>query len=161
MALRAGAIRFNTVSSQMEIYDGNQWTGISATSPELQTGGTRTVTGGGIISGRSNHMTYANVETTGDYAEYGDLTETRSQMASFSSRTRGINGFGSPGSGSGSGKIDFFTIAQTGNALDFGDTAESGYAGMGVANQTRGISMGRAVNPGNFNTIQYLSLIHI
>ena len=145
---KAGAMRFNTDSSQMEIYDGNQWTGILATSPNQQTGGTRTVTGGGIISGRSNHMTYANVETTGDYAEYGDLTETRSQMASFSSRTRGINGFGSPGSGEGSGNIDFFTIASTGNAQDFGDVAVTGYAGMGVANQTRGISMG-------------LSLIHI
>ena len=47
MALRAGAIRFNTDSSQMEIYDGNQWTGILATSPELQTGGTRGIGMGG------------------------------------------------------------------------------------------------------------------
>ena len=38
---KAGAMRFNTDSSQMEIYDGNQWTGILGTSPELQTGGTR------------------------------------------------------------------------------------------------------------------------
>ena len=38
---KAGAMRFNTDSSQLEIYDGNQWTGIEATSPELQTGGTR------------------------------------------------------------------------------------------------------------------------
>ena len=38
---KAGAMRFNTDSSQMEIYDGNQWTGILATSPEQQTGGTR------------------------------------------------------------------------------------------------------------------------
>ena len=48
MALRAGAIRFNTDSSQMEIYDGNQWTGILATSPELQTGGTRGIHFGGV-----------------------------------------------------------------------------------------------------------------
>ena len=33
-------MRFNT-DNQMEIYDGNQWTGILATSPFLQTGGTR------------------------------------------------------------------------------------------------------------------------
>ena len=37
----AGAFRFNTDSDQLEIYDGNQWTGVLATSPELQTGGTR------------------------------------------------------------------------------------------------------------------------
>ena len=35
MALNAGAIRFNTDSSQMEVWDGNQWTGILATSSEL------------------------------------------------------------------------------------------------------------------------------
>ena len=38
MALNAGAIRFNTDLSQMEIYDGNQWTGILATSTVQQTG---------------------------------------------------------------------------------------------------------------------------
>ena len=31
---KAGAMRFNTDSSQLEIYDGNQWTGILATSPD-------------------------------------------------------------------------------------------------------------------------------
>ena len=41
MTLRAGAIRFNTDLSQMEIYDGNQWTGIVATSGAAETGGTR------------------------------------------------------------------------------------------------------------------------
>ena len=40
-------MRFNTDSSQLEIYDGNQWTGILATSPELQTGGTRGLHGAG------------------------------------------------------------------------------------------------------------------
>ena len=47
MALRAGAIRFNTDSSQMEIYDGNQWTGVLGTSGVLETGGTRGVFHGG------------------------------------------------------------------------------------------------------------------
>ena len=56
---KAGAMRFNTDSSQMEIYDGNQWTGILATSPELQTGGTRMLVMGGIQGGsgpRSNRI---------------------------------------------------------------------------------------------------------
>ena len=44
---KAGAMRFNTDSSQLEIYDGNQWTGIESTSPFLQTGGTRGVFHGG------------------------------------------------------------------------------------------------------------------
>ena len=43
----AGAFRFNTDSSQLEIYDGNQWTGIVGDSPELRTGETRMLFMGG------------------------------------------------------------------------------------------------------------------
>ena len=49
---KAGAFRFNTDSSQLEIYDGNQWTGVLATSPEQQTGGTR-----GLWSVSYTHLT--------------------------------------------------------------------------------------------------------
>ena len=41
---KAGAMRFNT-DIELEIYDGNQWTGIISTSPEQETGGTRGVMG--------------------------------------------------------------------------------------------------------------------
>ena len=34
----AGSIRFNTDSSKMEIYNGEQWWEIDSTSPEEQTG---------------------------------------------------------------------------------------------------------------------------
>ena len=55
---KAGAIRFNTDSSQMEIYDGNQWTGILATSTELQTGGTRGLIFGGEGSNPRNTIQF-------------------------------------------------------------------------------------------------------
>ena len=42
-----GAIRFNTDSSKMEYYDGNQWVNVTSTSPQAQTGGTRGLTMGG------------------------------------------------------------------------------------------------------------------
>ena len=69
---KAGAFRFNTDSSQMEIYDGNQWVGISATSPELQTGGTR-----GLWAGRNSPHTdaidFVNIDTTGNASDFGNL----------------------------------------------------------------------------------------
>ena len=34
----SGSIRFNTDSSKLEIYNGNQWWEIEATSPEFHTG---------------------------------------------------------------------------------------------------------------------------
>ena len=43
----AGSIRFNTDSSKLEIYNGEQWWEIDATSPELQTGGSRDTEGVG------------------------------------------------------------------------------------------------------------------
>ena len=33
-----GAFRFNTDSSKMEYYDGNQWVNITSDSPQVQTG---------------------------------------------------------------------------------------------------------------------------
>ena len=71
---KAGAMRFNTDSSQMEIYDGNQWTGIQATSPELQTGGTRGLFMGGEGSNPRNTIQFVNVDTTGDAIDFGDST---------------------------------------------------------------------------------------
>ena len=41
MSKVSGSIRFNTDSSKLEIYNGDQWFDIDSTSPEEQTGGTR------------------------------------------------------------------------------------------------------------------------
>ena len=74
MALNAGAIRFNTDSSQMEIYDGNQWTGILGDSPELRTGGTRLLFMGGTDgSSTVDVIQFVNVETTGNATDFGNL----------------------------------------------------------------------------------------
>ena len=75
MALNAGATRFNTDSSQMEIYDGNQWTGILGDSPELRTGGTRLLFMGGTDgSSTVDVIQFVNVETTGNATDFGDCT---------------------------------------------------------------------------------------
>ena len=76
MALKDGAIRFNTDSSQMEIYVANEWIGMSASSGEMLTGGTRAFFAGGT-NGGSNRIDYVNVDTTGDAIDFGDLTTTR------------------------------------------------------------------------------------
>ena len=76
---KAGAFRFNTDSSQMEIYDGNQWTGVLATSPEQQTGGTRGLTMAGYTSPAwVNTIDYVTIATTGNAADFGDLSVARS-----------------------------------------------------------------------------------
>ena len=61
-----GAFRFNTDSSKMEYYDGNQWVNITSTSPEAQTGGTRGFIAGGYTNAPVSaygDISYFNVDT--------------------------------------------------------------------------------------------------
>ena len=80
---KAGAMRFNTDSSQMEIYDGNQWTGILSTSTLLQTGGTR----GFFAGGNSSNIDFINVDLTGNAQDFGDLSVASSYARGVASQT--------------------------------------------------------------------------
>ena len=72
----SGSIRFNTDSSKMEIYNGEQWWEIDSTSPAEQTGGTRGILYAGATSGgRDNVIQFIQVETTGDAVDFGDATD--------------------------------------------------------------------------------------
>jgi len=93
-----------------------------------------------------NNIDYITIATTGNGADFGDLTQGRSYLASFSSSTRGIwaGGVGSPTpSPYRSNVIDYVTIATAGNATDFGDSADDAYYGaQGASSPTRGIWSG-------------------
>ena len=132
---KAGAFRFNTDSSQLEIYDGNQWTGVLATSPEQQTGGTRGLWGGGNTPTYFNNIQYVSISTTGNTVDFGDLNRVGNAMNAVSSRTRALyGGTFRPASGSSGSPyvadnvIDYVTIQTTGNSLDFGDITTTGRA---------------------------------
>ena len=128
---KAGAMRFNTDSSQMEIYDGNQWTGILATSPNQQTGGTRGLIMGGIKlnpTARTADVEFINIDSTGDGIDFGDLVQSASQGGGLGIRTRAVAGGGTPSSPGGTNNIDFHEFASTGNFNEFGDFATTGFA---------------------------------
>ena len=67
----AGSIRFNTDSSKLEIYNGEQWWNIDSTSTYVRTGGTRGLFIGGD---RGNMIDFINISTTGDAIDFGDAT---------------------------------------------------------------------------------------
>ena len=100
-----GAFRFNTDSSKMEYYDGNQWVNITSTSPEAQTGGTRGVWMGGATP------------TTQDTIDYADLTEARGAAVAWSNSTRALISGGyfasTPDPQNRTNSIEYFTIAET------------------------------------------------
>ncbi len=179
MTIKPGAFRFNTDSMKLEIFRGSanyegtasmagigtlaagQWEEIQATSPEVQTGGTRGLFGGGNNPDNRDTIRYYNISTTGDTTDFGDLTDARASMGSLSSRTRGLFACGySPGDVN---TIDYVTISSTGNAIDFGDNAASGnngarYGPGGVSNATRGLIGGGQSVPGG---TQYLDITYV
>ena len=85
-----GAFRFNTDSSKLEYYDGNQWVNITSDSPEAQTGGTRGCIAGGTTPTYLNTIEYVNIETTGNSLDFGDLTEGRKTQAAIGDANGGI-----------------------------------------------------------------------
>ncbi len=108
MTVKPGAIRFNTDSMKLEIFRGSanyegsasmagigtlaagQWEEIQATSSEVQTGGTRGVFGGGYSPTTWTDMEYITIATTGNAADFGDLTQVVSFAMACSDSHGGI-----------------------------------------------------------------------
>ena len=118
-----GAFRFNTDSSKLEYYDGNQWVNVTSTSPEAQTGGTRGLFAGGRSSAPAftNLIEYININTTANAVDFGDLTREYGQGAACASRARGVFFAGQQPSPTYGPQIDYVTISSTGNEKDFGN----------------------------------------
>jgi len=180
-----GAIRFNTDSMKLEYFRigmeggstssyagigtlaAGEWVQITTDTPDIQTGGTRGLFAGGQApdSTKTDAIVYINIATTGNAIDFGDLTIGRDHLGGTSSRTRGIfaSGWEQTPSASADNRIDFVTIASTGDATDFGDLSQStGREGHGTfpSNSTRGI-----LNPGGYvsggsanNTMDYITM---
>ena len=181
MTIKPGAIRFNTDSMKLEIFRGSanyegtasmagigtlaagQWEEIQATSPEVQTGGTRGVIGGGNNPGYLTDIEFVTISSTGNATDYADLTDSRGALTALASRTRAVFACGySPGDVN---TIDFITIASGGTAQNFGDNTASGnngarYAPAGVSNSTRGLIGGGQSVPGAtmYTDITYITI---
>ena len=181
MTIKPGAFRFNTDSMKLEIFRGSsnyegtasmagigtlaagQWEEIVATSPEVQTGGTRGLRMGG--NSTSDTIEYYNVETTGNTIDFGNLSVARRAGATVASRTRAVVAGGEGPSGGQVNTIEFVTIASTGDAVNFGDLAAPAGLKYGmmapVSNSTRGVFSGGYGQPGPFansNVMQYITI---
>ena len=160
---KTGAIRFNTDTSQMEVYDGNQWTGILATSPAQETGGTRAVIAGGKLThpNKQNIIQFVNMDSTGNAEDFGDLVNGASAgFFTASSRTRGIfaGSYSSPAQ-EGTNTIEFVTIASQGNSVDFGaDMTYKHRSGHSASSSTRGVFGGGFDGSDRTNLIDYITI---
>ena len=157
----SGALRFNTDSSKLEYYDGNQWVNITSTSPEAQTGGGRGVFAAGLTPSTTDVIQFVQINTTGNSVDFGDLTQARYETGVVSDRTRGLwtGGYVAP---TKVNTIDYVTISIKGNAIDFGDLATArGHMSSGC-NSTRGVmaggQSGSSPSFSNTNVIEYVTI---
>ena len=157
MPVPSGALRFNSDSGKLEYYNGEAWWQIDNFSADNATGGARGVFGGGEISFGSYDIdiNYVTISTTGNALDFGDLTQARGKITSFSSSTRGVWAQGelTPASPGSSNVIDYVTISSTGNAADFGDLQQATNRGVALSNATRGIISG-----GTPTNLQYVTI---
>ena len=159
MALKAGALRFDTDRNQLELWDGNQWTGISSRAPEFETGATRGVWAGGSTEPPGqvfNNMDYQQLETTGNLIDFGDLPSTRQEthMGTIADKQRGfICG------GDGAVNTIFRWVhATTGSASDYADLNINAKQGFGLSNHVRGVVGAGYVSPTYNNSISYFTM---
>ena len=160
-----GAIRFNTDSSKLEYYDGNQWVNITSDSPQVQTGGTRGLMAGGANPSYSDVIDYINIATTGDAIDFGNLLNAQYMLSGCASRTRGLF-HGYQGSPAARDKvIEYVTISSTGNAADFGDLSvisSSGGQAWGSSGTRALMALGWEFTPSSnaLNTVEYVTIAY-
>ena len=130
---------------------------------------TRIVYGGGSTvpaapaNTSSNQISYFVPTTSGNAADFGDLTNRRNGLGSVSNNTRALFGGGYDYAGapapSGTRKdiIDFITIQSLGNAVDFGDLQQAKTQMATCGSNVRGVwaggHTGSTINQIDFVTI--------
>jgi hypothetical protein len=103
---------------------------------------TRMLFSGGYII---NNIEFITVASTGNATDFGDMTMPRFGETGVNDTVRGIFAGGAsttphvPSHTASSDVIDYVTIAQTGNAVDFGDLLLAAFPGGSMNNTTRGI----------------------
>ena len=129
---------------------------------------TRGLNGGGYSSGsgtpaNTETIEYITIASIGNALDFGDLTMGRRAAGALSSPIRACfaAGYQQPdASGTRTDRIDFITIASTGNAIDFGNLTESGWGPAAMSNSVRGVYAGRLSpgSPGFETTIDYITI---
>ena len=160
-----GAIRLNTDSQKLEFFAQDQWWQMATDNPILNGGARGFWSGAGTYPGSSwnvsNVMNMVTIPTAGNATDFGDLTQSvREIPASSASRTRAIRAGGNIGPAH-TDTIDYFTMAQQANAVDFGNLTAAflGFGASPTGSETRGIFNFEYDNSrSNNDTIEYVTI---
>ena len=114
--------------------------------------------------GNVNLLEYITIATTGNAIDFGGVSTTFRYGAGISNQTRGLIAGAYQGSGASGtlNTIQYITIANLGDTLDFGDMVAdggTGVQGMGAcSSSTRGITFG-AGTPTTINEMNYITIM--
>ena len=131
---------------------------------------TRGIMAGGSISPtRTNTIQFVTINTLGNTVDFGDLSVTGAAGGAntlmyngigYSNSTRGIIHGGRDINGNMTSKIQFITIATTGNSSEFGDVAVGAMHQMGGSSPTRGV-VGAGYNPSVTNAMEFVNIMSL
>ena len=155
-SLYRNEIDFNTIATAGNSTDfGDTLVAHAATGGSVASS-TRGVYSVGYLSGSYvNNIEFITIATTGNGQDFGDLTGSAigyHVRGSICDSTRGLFAGGYDPAGNVQNKIDFVTIATTGNATDFGDLFLARRSAGGTSNSIHSIFAGGYL-PGTNNTI--------
>ena len=111
--------------------------------------------------GTTNIIQFVTMATTGNAADFGDLTKDRRDAYGVQSSTRAVQACGNDGpSARDTNTIDFISMSSGGNAIDFGDAQNSvSQLKTGAASQTRGCFAGGTTNGSDaINSINFVQI---
>lgn len=123
--------------------------------------------GAGNLSGGSNAhsvtIDYVTIATPGNATDFGDLIRNGENVtSSVSNGSRGIWAGGSwrdsANNTAYNNEIQYITIANTGNATDFGDLVRAGSSHGACSDETRGIWAARNVGGTEYNEMDFVTL---
>jgi hypothetical protein len=140
---KQNVIDFITISSLGDATDFGDLTSARYGGAGIATS-TRVCYGGGNPGSNSNVIDFGTIASTGNFADFGDLTSVRRGCPGANSTTRGLVFKGANAESPEPDQlfIDYFEIATTGNAADFGDATVRGRFGGALSNNIRGVAAG-------------------
>ena len=155
------ALEFITIANTGNSIDfGDQNTG-GISQEAAASNSTRGLFAGGIFPGSQVHDTteYITIATLGNAINFGNLIADVTSNTGVADATRALfaGGIGPASPFPTVDRIEYFTIASTGDATDFGDLTFSARYPGSAGDSTRGVFMGGAT-PSAVNTICFVTI---
>ncbi len=159
---RVDTIEFITLATQSNSTDFGNLTE-PASDVGTVTNGVRAVSALGIDNSTfTNVINFFTIATTGDASDFGDTASgAYNNYGCLESPTRGVYVGGNNNTPSPStryNRIDYITIATTGNTQDFGDLTVATSIPEGTSSNTRGIIRHGQAGPTHTNTIDFITI---